>query len=104
MTLRLPFMVGSFYVAISIPLILKLSDNIHSVYGMLFGILNLPVIYLFGYSGIIDKIENILLTEKTMYKSNMILIVTGLILWLIVSSVIGFFIDRQREKGEKQRK
>ena len=98
-SMRLPVLVGGFYLLFSIPALLKLSDNIHDLYGLLYGFLNLPVIYIFGQSGIIDKLEISVFASRSLTTSNLLFAGVSFIFWMFVSFLVGFIVDLNRFLG-----
>ncbi|MCP3872678.1 MAG: hypothetical protein GY699_05910 [Desulfobacteraceae bacterium] len=95
MILRLPLIVGAFYLVFALPVIFRLSENIHGLYGMLFWSFNFLTIFIFGNSGVIDKIELFIFNEKSQYTSDLTLVGISLIFMLVLSILIGAAIDRK---------
>lgn len=96
--LRLPLLVGGCCIIFSAPIIFQLSDNIHSLYEMLFCYANFLNIFIFGDSGVVDKIELFVFNNQSQYTSDISLIGVSLIFMIIISVIIGAFLDWKRTK------
>ncbi len=80
------------YSLFSIPALFSLNGNIHGPYGLLYGFLNFPVIYLFDF----DKLELMLFGDRSLENSNMVFGIVSILFWFTMSVItaVAFEISR----------
>jgi hypothetical protein len=79
--LKLPAIFFIFYSIFSIPIILNLNYNIHSIYGMIYGLFNFPIVYLFD----VDKIESYIFGDASLETSNRTYVIISILFWFFIS-------------------
>lgn len=93
-SLKLPVVFFIFYSIFSIPIILNLNDNIHGFYGMIYGLFNFPIIYLFD----VDKIELYIFGKAGLETSKLTYAIISILFWFFISFFIGIAIDIKNNK------
>jgi hypothetical protein len=92
-TIRLPITVGMFIVALSLPGITGLDNDIHTPYSTLYAIINFPILLFVD----IDKIEILIFRNGNLWTSNLIFAAVSVTFWVVFSFIIGLLIDNFRK-------
>jgi hypothetical protein len=92
--LKLPCIVGLMFFLISLPFIAGFKHaSIHEgdLYSLLYVVLNLPVIYVFG--SLSDSIVNHMSIAPDLYRANLVFIGLAHLFWISVAFVVGLILD-----------
>jgi len=98
MKLKLPILIGSLFILLSLPFIFGfLQPSIHEGgYSVLYVILNMPALMVI--SGIGRKIESALMTTPDLYTSNILSIILLFLFWVVLSFVVGSIFDEIKRR------
>ena len=103
MKFKLPIVIGSLFVLLSLPFIFGLlQPSIHEGgYSALYVILNMPPLMV--VSGIAQKIEGALMRNPDRYTSNMLSITLLFLFWVALSFILGSIFDEIKgRQGSRQ--
>ncbi len=87
--IKLPTTFLVLYFLFSIPTLFNLNDNIHGPYGLLYGFLNFPVIYLFD----VDNLELMFFTKRSLENSNMVFGIVSICFWFCMSAITAAILE-----------
>ncbi|HUL22985.1 MAG TPA: hypothetical protein VLZ10_16125 [Thermodesulfobacteriota bacterium] len=98
MKFKLPIVVGSLFVLLSLPFIFGfLQPSMHEGgYSVFYVILNMPALMLI--SGVAQKIETSLMRSYDLYTANIISITFLLLFWLAISFICGAIFDEIKRR------